>query len=134
MTNKEEVVHPEDVEHPPPPKKDLVAAKIADACSTVEFALVNLALIVLWALTGGFGIDKFPFSLLTFILSVEAILLTVFVLVQQRLQLVMQKRESDADLKNDAIAADEATATRKQLDRIERALRESRALQKEKKG
>lgn len=120
---QEEVVHPEDVDHPPPPKKDQVATWIADRCSTVEFAGVNLFLIVIWAVTGGLGIDPFPFSLLTFILSVEAILLTVFVLVQQRLQLTMQERESDADLKNDAIAAEEAQKVKRQLDRIEKRLK-----------
>jgi uncharacterized membrane protein len=117
-----EVVHPEDVKHPPPPRKDRWAATIADWCATVEFAGVNLLLIVVWAATGGFGIDPFPFGLLTFVLSVEAILLTIFVLVQNRLESNMQKREIEADLKNDAIAAEESEVARKALARIERKI------------
>lgn len=119
-----DVVHPEDVKHPPPPLKDRTAAWVADRCATVEFAGINLLVIVAWALTGGFGLDPFPFGLLTFILSVEAILLTVFVLVQNRLEGTMQKREIEADLKNDAIAADESKKTSRQLARIEKLLRE----------
>jgi uncharacterized membrane protein len=112
----EEVVHPEDVEHPPPPVKDRIAAKIADKCATVEFALLNCIVVIAWAVA---KVEAFPFPFLTLVLSVEAILLTIFVLVQQRLEAEMQKRESDADLKNDAIAADESQKTHQQLDRIE---------------
>ena len=125
MTARDEVVHPEEVEHPPPPRKDRAAAWIADKCATVEFAFANLIFAVVWMFL---GIEQFPYSGLTLVLSIEAIELTVFVLVQQRLQLTMQKRESDADLKNDAIAAEESTKIKKQLDRIERALRDSCAI------
>lgn len=126
MSAKDDVVHPEDVKHPPPPKKDRAAAWVADKCATVEFAVANLIFCVLWAFA---GIEPFPYSGLTLALSIEAIMLTIFVLVQQRLENEMNKRESDADLKNDAIAAEEASATKKQLDRIERALRDSRAIE-----
>ena len=116
----EEVVHPEDVVHPPPPAKDRAAAWLADKCATVEFALANLLVIGVWAFL---SIEPFPYSFLTLVLSVEAILLTVFVLVQQRLEGDMNKREMEADLKNDAIAADESQKTHKQLDEIEGLLR-----------
>jgi uncharacterized membrane protein len=118
----EEVVHPEEVRHPPPPKKDRAAAWIASKCATVEFGLVNVVLVVGWALA---GVEPFPFSFLTLVLSVEAILLTIFVLVQQRLQTEMQRREIDADLKNDAIAAESGQRIEKQLTRIEKALKKA---------
>lgn len=117
-----EVVHPEDVNHPPPPRKDRWAATVADRCATVEFAGANLLLIGVWTATAGLGSDPYPFGLLTFVLSVEAILLTVFVLVQNRLESAMQKREMEVDLKNDAIAAEESETSRKALARIERKL------------
>ena len=114
-----EVVHPEDVEHPPPPAKDRAAAWLADRCATPEFAGLNLVFALAWMLA---GIEKFPYAGLTLALSIEAILLAIFVLVQQRLQLEMQRRETEADLKNDAIAAETAESVSKQLDRIEKAL------------
>lgn len=117
----DKVVQPEDVEHPPPPKKDRAAAWVADKCATVEFGLANVALVVAWGLL---KIEPFPYSFLTLVLSVEAILLTVFVLVQQRLQAEVQRREIEADLKNDAIAAEESLEIKKYLKRIERLLKE----------
>lgn len=114
-----EVVHPEDVEHPPPPKKDQAAAWLADKCSTVEFGLANVAIVLAWA---ALRLEPFPYSFLTLVLSVEAILLSVFVLVQQRLQGEIQRREIEADLKNDAIAATDSEKARKQLERIEKKI------------
>lgn len=96
-----------------------MASWLADRCSTVEFGLANVVFVVVWSFL---GIESFPYSGLTLVLSVEAILLTVFVLVQQRLQAEMQRREIDADLKNDAIAAEESQQVRKQLTRIEQIL------------
>lgn len=116
----EEVVHPENVIHPPPPRKDRIAAWIADRCATVEFGVANVVIVLVW---GFLKIEPFPYSFLTLVLSVEAILLTIFVLVQQRLEGEMQRREMEADLKNDAIAADESQKTHEQLDRIETLLR-----------
>lgn len=113
----EEVVHPEDVEHPEPTRRDRVAAWLAARCATVEFAALNLAFVVAWALA---GIERFPYAGLTLALSIEAILLTVFVLVEQRVLTETQRREADADLKNDAIAADSADATARLLRRIDR--------------
>jgi uncharacterized membrane protein len=120
MNPTEEVVHPEEVQHPPPPVKDRVAAWIADKCATVEFALVNLVLVGGWAVA---KVEAFPFPFLTLVLSVEAILLTVFVLVQQRLQAEMQRREIAADLKNDAIAAETSQQLVEQLTRIENMIK-----------
>lgn len=117
----ERVVHPEEVHHPPPPRKDRAASWVADKCATVEFGVANIVVVALWGLL---GIEKFPFAFLTLVLSVEAILLTIFVLVQQRLEAEMQQRESDADLKNDAIAAEESQKITEQLDRIEARLTE----------
>ena len=114
-----EVVHPEDVKHPPPPRKDRAAAWVADKCATVEFALVNVAIVLAWALLSN---EEFPYPFLTLVLSVEAILLSVCVLVQNRLEAQMQKREMEADLKNDAIAAEESERARRQLDRMERKI------------
>jgi uncharacterized membrane protein len=119
----DDVVHPEEVDHPAPPRRDQVAARVADACSTVGFLTGNVMVIVGWAIGGSVsGIDRFPFSGLTLLLSIEAIALTIFVLVQQRLSAEMRDRESEADLKNDAIAAEAAQATCAQLDRIEQLL------------
>jgi uncharacterized membrane protein len=113
----QQIVHPEDVDHPPPPLKDQVAAWLAERCATVEFGLANVLFVLAWGLL---GVESFPYPGLTLALSIEAILLTVFVLVEQRLQNETQRRESDADLKNDAIAADASRRAEQILKRIDR--------------
>mgnify|MGYP001791671011 FL=1 len=50
--------------------------------------------------------------------SCDAIRLTIFGLVQQRLEGDIQKREAEADLKNDALAAEYSEKTSKMLERI----------------
>lgn len=115
-----EVTHPEEVEHPDPSRRDAAAAWVADKCATVEFALANLIFSAVWMVV---GIETFPYSGLTLALSIEAILLAIFVLVQQRLEKERQERESAADLKNDAIAAEAAEEVREQLNRIEKGIK-----------
>src|SRR4051812_9006213 len=100
MTN--EVVHPEEVEHPPPPLRDRMAARLADASSTTSFIMCNVVIWVLWFATHGLGHDPYPFQFLTIVVSLEAILLSCAVLVGQRLEAEMRSREAEADLKNDA--------------------------------
>lgn len=97
-----------------------MAAKVADLCATVEFAGVNLVLVLGWAVL---GLEPFPYNFLTLMLSVEAILLTVAVLVQNRLEATMQSRQAEADVKNNAIAAETSLEIKGQLDRIEKRLR-----------
>lgn len=122
MSPTSEVVHPEDVEHPPPPLRDRIAAKLGVISSTSEFIMVNVLIWIVWFTTNGLGIDHYPFGFLTIVVSLEAILLSCAVLVGQRLEAEMRSREAEADLKNDAIAAESAEKISAQLDRLERLL------------
>lgn len=88
---------------------------MADLCATVEFLLLNVVVIVVWPFL---GIEKFPYSGLTLVLSVEALLLAIFILVQQRLEEERSKREAEADLKNDAIAAEASAHISEALDEV----------------
>jgi uncharacterized membrane protein len=125
---EEEVVQPEDVEVPPPPKRDLIAAKAADAAATVWFLLANLLWWAVWLPTKGFGTDTSgQFNILTLLLSFEAIVLTIAVLIQNRLDAHARDKQAEADLKNNAIAAEIAQTTSAQLDRIEALLKPRRA-------
>ena len=122
MSLPDEVVHPEDIALPEPPLRDRLAARAADAASTVPFLLVNVVIWAVWLSTRGIGIDNSGFTLFTLGLSLEAIVLTCAVLIKQRLDEERGRRESDADLKNDAIAAEAGQKISDQLDRIEQRL------------
>ena len=64
-------------------------SRIADAITTfagsMTFVYVHIAWFALWILLGGILIrfDKFPFGLLTMIVSLEAIFLSTFVMISQ---------------------------------------------------
>ena len=114
----EQVVQPEDVEHPPPPRRDLLAAQAANLGATVWFLLANVVIWAIWLTTGGLGLDPSPFQLLTLGLSFEAIVLTIAVLIQNRLDAQMRDRQAEADVKNNAIAAEATLETKAMLETI----------------
>jgi len=66
-------------------RRDRLAVRIADLSATVGFLLANGLLWGGWFVTAGLGSDPYPYQFLTLFLSLEAIVLTTFVLVQTRL-------------------------------------------------
>src|SRR5579884_4181074 len=60
--------------------------RIADAITafagSMAFVYIHIAWFILWIITQPFG-DKFPFGLLTMIVSLEAIFLSTFVMISQ---------------------------------------------------
>ena len=61
--------------------------RIADAITTfagsMVFVYIHIAWFVIWI---GFGVEKYPFGLLTMIVSLEAIFLSTFVMISQNRQ------------------------------------------------
>ncbi|MGI9027402.1 MAG: DUF1003 domain-containing protein [Candidatus Saccharimonadales bacterium] len=76
---------------------DTVSAKITAAAGSTSFLVLNAVIFAGWILinTGQFGqrlvFDEYPFGLLTTAVSLEAIILAVFVLITQN----RQSKESD---------------------------------------
>lgn len=125
MDTQADVTRPEDVDHPPPPRRDLVAAVAADWAATVWFLLANLFWWAVWLPTDGFGFDTpGQYNILTLLLSFEAIVLTIAVLIQNRLDAQAHKRQVEADVKNNAIAAEASLKVLKNLEAIQRALKQ----------
>ena len=86
---------------------DRVAEKITDIAGSTTFLVVNIIWFVFWLLlnTGHFGtqfiIDPFPFSFLTTAVSLEAIILSTFVLMSQRRQSKVTEIRTELDYKTD---------------------------------
>ena len=86
---------------------DKVAERITEIAGSTTFLIVNVALFILWILmnTGYFGerfiVDPFPFSFLTTAVSLEAIILSTFVLMSQRRQSKISAIRTDLDYKTD---------------------------------
>lgn len=117
---QDDVTQPEDVDHPPPPRRERVAARLVDGAATVWFLLANMLWWATWLPTEGYGADRGgSYGILTLILSFEAIVLTIAVLIKQKLSDGARDRQAEADLKNNAIAAEAAIKLSDQLDRLE---------------
>src|SRR5579883_1690375 len=78
-------VHPALVRHAEE-RANSVQNRIADAITafagSMIFVYIHIAWFIVWIITQPFG-DKFPFGLLTMIVSLEAIFLSTFVMISQ---------------------------------------------------
>ncbi len=93
--------------------------KIADWLTSkfgsIAFLLLNVAWFIVWiVLNLGFNpkvkpFDPFPFGLLTMIVSLEAIILSVIVLVSQNREEKVNSLREEADLQVDIVTEEEIT-------------------------
>jgi uncharacterized membrane protein len=92
-------------------KKRPLIIKLADRLSnffgSIWFLVFNAALFILWVFFVKF--DPFPFSLLTLILSIEAIFLTIVVLISQQRQSHVSTIREEIDMHINRISEKEIT-------------------------
>jgi uncharacterized membrane protein len=95
---------------------------------TIQFVLVQLAFLVAWiSANAGVvprlqGFDPYPFSLLSVVLSMEAVLLTSFVLIRQNRMSKRVDQRSHLDLQINLLSEKEVTKVLQVLQRISRHL------------
>jgi uncharacterized membrane protein len=93
-----------------------VGDAISRATGSVAFAAVHLAWFAAWILTNTGGVpgiepfDPYPFSFLTLVVSLEAIFLSVFVLMSQNRMTRQADKRAHLDLQIDLLAEQELTA------------------------
>jgi uncharacterized membrane protein len=73
---------------------------------------------VLWNTTAAHRFDPFPFGLLTMVVSLEAIFLSVFVLLSQNRQAAKDRVRSDIEYEVNVKAEMEVAALHEKLDRL----------------
>jgi uncharacterized membrane protein len=74
-----------------------LADQITGFAGSMTFVWVHLAIFAIWVATGLFGADRYPFQFLTFIVSLEAIFLSTFVMIGQNRQAAFQQAKADHD-------------------------------------
>jgi uncharacterized membrane protein len=74
-----------------------MADQITAFAGSMSFVWVHVAIFGLWVATGLFGRDRYPFQFLTFVVSLEAIFLSTFVLIAQNRQAAFQQAKADHD-------------------------------------
>ena len=88
---------------------------ISNLASTPRFAVGHVVFFAAWIVTQsglvpGFPVfDPFPFTFLTFVVSLEAIFLSIFVLISQGRMTLQADRRSHLDLQVNLLAEQEST-------------------------
>lgn len=106
--------------------------KFSDAVSAVAstpgFAIAHVVFFAAWVLTQSGAIpgmpvfDPYPFTFLTFVVSLEAIFLSIFVLISQNRMTRQADLRSHLDLQVNLLAEQESTSALKMLHLIARHL------------
>ena len=102
---------------------DRVARAITGFSGSMTFVWINLLVMAAWV---GFNVvvarpsrfDPFPFSLLTLILSVEAIFLGIFILISQNRDAKVTEKRANLDLQLNLLSEQENTKMLLMLERI----------------
>jgi uncharacterized membrane protein len=74
-----------------------LADRITAFAGTMTFVWIHVAIFGAWVASGLFGADNYPFQFLTFVVSLEAIFLSTFVLIGQNRQSAFQQAKADHD-------------------------------------
>lgn len=107
--------------------QDRVADAITEFSGRMRFVYLHIGWFVLWILanSGAFGLkpfDPFPYSLLTMVVSLEAIFLSAFVLITQNRMSLEAERRADLHLHVDLLAEHEITRVLCMLDAVRQKL------------
>jgi uncharacterized membrane protein len=103
-----------------------IADAIADFSGSLVFLNANVLLFATWIIINQPGspllFDPFPFSFLTMIVSLEAIMLSILVLISQKRQTVRDRVKADLDYQVNLKAELEIALILKQLTELQRRL------------
>jgi uncharacterized membrane protein len=107
-------------------KTDRIAAQITRFCGSMAFVWVHVVFFSAWILgnTVFFSqpLDPFPFSLLTLVVSLEAIFLSTFIMISENRQEELSERRSNLDLQINLLAEQENTKLLQLTEEIARKL------------
>jgi uncharacterized membrane protein len=107
------------------------SARVSDAVSrfagSLWFVLCHLAAFTTWALWNALApselrFDPYPYGLLTFIVSMEGVLIATFVLISQNRMALQSDRRDHLNLQVDLLAEQEMTLMLRMLRRISERL------------
>ncbi len=104
--------------------QDKIADKITTFAGSMKFVYAHSLWFGLWVLINlgllgaGLQFDKFPFGLLTLIVSLEAIFLSTFVMISQNIQASAAEVRSELDYQTNIKAEKEIDVVMKTLQRV----------------
>ncbi len=89
-----------------------VAVHVAAFCGSMTFIWIHVALFSAWVVFNTLSVhrlDRFPFPLLTFVVSLEAIFLSAFILISQNQETRLSEQRSHLDLQVNLLSEQENT-------------------------
>lgn len=100
-----------------------VSLAITNTVGTFTFAVVQTALLLIWCLWNSFApeplrFDPYPYGLLTMIVSMEGVILAIFVLITQNRMSTRSDERDNLNLQVDLLAEQEMTMVLRMLKRI----------------
>ena len=105
---------------------DRVARMVARFCGSMTFVWVHVICFAGWIALNLFPgvkhIDPFPFTFMTFVVSLEAIFLSTFILISQNQDTRISERRNHLDLQINLLAEEEMTKVLQSLDLIGKRL------------
>jgi uncharacterized membrane protein len=112
--NVRRIAELEDVELQKRTLGERVIDTVSSICGSRRFIYLNALFFGLWLAANlgpveGLHFDPFPFGLLTLVVSLEAIFLSLFILITQNLQVRLAERRHHLDLQIDLLAEQENT-------------------------
>jgi uncharacterized membrane protein len=103
-------------------KADQIADMIAGFCGSMTFVWVHVICfggwVILNLLPGLKHFDPYPFTFLTFVVSLEAIFLSTFILISQNHETRLTERRNHLDLQINLLTEQENTKMLRMLERI----------------
>lgn len=103
-------------------RADRIAERIADFCGSMRFVWVHIVWfggwIVVNSIPGLPHFDTFPYTFLTLVVSLEAIFLSTFILINQNYQTRLSEKRNHLDLQINLLTEQENTKMLQLLDQI----------------
>lgn len=105
-------------------RTDRLSNRVTKVAGSMQFLIANVSFFAFWILLniGAFGqdliVDKYPFSFLTTTVSIEAILLSTFVIMNQRREARRAEVRTELDYHSDLKAEVDINAVVNILERI----------------
>ena len=123
MRNVAEIVKLEEAGERQSPLGARLGLAITRTAGTFAFALVQTAALAAWCAWNTLGpeesrFDPYPFGLLTMIVSMEGVVLAIFVLIAQNRMSVQSDQRDHLDLQVNLLAEQEMTMVLRMLSRI----------------
>src|SRR4051812_47339723 len=108
---------------------DRLAGAISSFVGSMQFVYIHIVWFAVWIaasslpfIPAGWRIDPFPFTFLTFVVSLEAIFLSTFILISQNHEERIARRRNHLDLQINLLSEQENSQMLKMLDQIQRHL------------